>query len=135
MRILNQSILCIDDDSDTCELIKFVFQQTNFQVTTCNTPNEGLQNARQDGFGAIILDNRFAGTTGIEICKEIRRFDPKTPIVLFSADARQSEKEKALTAGANSYLVKPNDFEKLMETVITLIEKSEIDKTSISLQP
>jgi two-component system phosphate regulon response regulator PhoB len=122
MTALNQRILCIDDDNDTCELIKFVFEQTNFQITTCRTPNEGLQNARRDGFGAIILDNRFAGTTGIDICREIRRFDAKTPIVLFSADARPSEKEKAYTAGANSYLVKPNDFEKLTETVISLIE-------------
>ena len=124
MTALNQSILCIDDDNDTCELIKFVFQQTNFQVTTCRTPKEGIQKASQDGFGAIILDNRFAETTGIDICQEIRRFDAKTPIVLFSADARQSEKEKAYSAGANSYLVKPNDFEKLTETVFTLIEKS-----------
>ena len=131
----NQSILCIDDDYDTCELVRFVFQQTDFQVITCNTPHEGLLNARRDGLGAIILDNRFAETNGIEICKEIRSFDPKTPIVLFSADARQTEKEKALIAGANSYLVKPNDFEKLKETVITLIEELKKEKAFISLQP
>ena len=135
MTALTQNILCIDDDIDTRELIKFVFRQSNYQVTACSSPSEGLQNARLDGFDAIILDNRFAETTGIDICREIRSFDSKTPIVLFSADARQSEKEKALTAGANSYLVKPNDFEKLTETVITLIEKTGKSNAFFPLKP
>lgn len=134
MTTRNQNILCIDDDTDTRELIKFVFGQSNYQVTACSTPNEGLQIVQTGAFDAIILDNRFAGITGIEICKEIRRFDPKTPIVLFSADARPSEKEKAFVAGANSYLVKPNDFERLTETVMTLIEKSGKENAFISLE-
>jgi CheY-like chemotaxis protein len=116
-------ILCIDDDYDTRELIKFTFQFADYQVTACSTAEEGLLRAKKGGFGAIILDNRFRDASGVEICRETRRFDPVTPIVFFSGESRPGEIEKAFAAGANAYLVKPNDFEKLTQTVINLIEK------------
>jgi CheY-like chemotaxis protein len=123
MELTKPSILCIDDDEDTRELIRFAFQATGYPVATCAAAEEGLLKARKSGFGAIILDNRFRGVSGEEICREIRRFDPLTPIVFFSGEARPAEIDKAFAAGANAYLVKPLDFEKLTETVIGLIEK------------
>lgn len=119
----NSEILCIDDDDDTRELIKFKLRLADYQVTTCSTAEEGLVQAGRGGFGAIILDNRFRDSSGELICQEIRRFDRVTPIVFFSGEARPQEINKALAAGANAYLVKPNDFEKLTETVINLIKK------------
>lgn len=124
MELTKPSILCIDDDEDTRELIKFVFQSKGYSVATCAAAEEGLLKARKSGFGAIILDNRFRDVSGEEICREIRRFDSLTPIVFFSGESRPAEIDKAFAAGATVYLVKPNDFEKLTETVISLIEKA-----------
>ena len=115
-------ILCVDDDNDTCELIKFVFQKEDYEVISRSSAEEGLIEARKQKFGAIILDNRFAEMSGVEICKEIRSFDSCTPIIFFSGEARIKEINKALASGATDYLVKPNDFERLTETVIKLIE-------------
>lgn len=122
MEALKPEILCIDDE-DTRELIKFTFRLADYQVTTRSTAAEGLLQTEKGEFGAIILDNRFGDSSGAEICREIRRLNPTIPIVFFSGDSRQQEIDKALAAGANAYLVKPNDFEKLTETVIGLIEK------------
>ena len=123
METPNPLILCIDDDYDTRELIKFTFSLADYQVTPCGTAKEGLLRAEKGGFAAIILDNRFRDSSGELVCQEIRRFDRVTPIVFFSGEDRPQEINKALAAGANAYLVKPNDFEKLTETVISLIEK------------
>jgi two-component system phosphate regulon response regulator PhoB len=117
----NKNILCIDDDNDTCELVKFVLEQEGLRVTACSTADEGLLNARKGNFRLIILDNRFHTTSGVEICEEIREFDKATPIIFFTGESRQAEIDKALEAGANAYLVKPNDFEKLAQTVLDLI--------------
>jgi CheY-like chemotaxis protein len=118
METPNPLILCIDDDYDTRELIRFTFSLADYQVTACGTAKEGLLRAEKGGFAAIILDNRFRDSSGVEVCREIRRFDPVTPIVFFSGESRPVEIEKAFAAGANAYLVKPIDFEKLTETVI-----------------
>ena len=119
-----KSILCIEDNEDTCELISFVFGETDFDVSTCSR-TDCLKRIHEEKFSAIILDNYFDGIKGTEICREIRGFDRLTPIIFFSGEARQSEIEQALEIGANAYLIKPNDFEKLTETVIRLIEENE----------
>jgi DNA-binding response OmpR family regulator len=135
MEVPKPVILCIDDDDDTRELIKFTFRLADYQVTTCSTAEEGLLQAEKGGFGAIILDNRFGDSSGERICREIRRLDQSVPIVFFSGETRPKEIDKALAAGANAYLVKPNDFEKLTETVISLIEKEKKGGESLSPLP
>jgi DNA-binding response OmpR family regulator len=134
---MNQSkILCIDDDNDTCELVAFAFKQENYEVVSCSSAEEGMLKARKGNFGAIILDNRFEGTSGAEICKEIRSFDSNTPIIFFSGEARTKEIGSALESGANAYLVKATDFERLTDTVIQFIEaQREIPPTAILLDP
>lgn len=115
------SILCIEDDEDTCALLKFVFEQEGFHVTTCSAV-DCLEIVEKNGFSAIILDNYFGDLSGIDICREIRKWYPIVPIIFFSGEIRETEKDKALAAGANTYLVKPNDFEILVETTLKFIE-------------
>lgn len=121
---LKHKILCIEDDEDTCELMTFVFEQAGYEVETCSK-TDCLKRIHEEKFLAIVLDNYFDGMKGTEICREVRSFDQTTPIIFFSGEARLSEIDKALAAGANEYLVKPTDFEKLVPVVIKLIEASE----------
>lgn len=116
----NLKILCIEDDKDTCDLINFVFKYAGYEIITCSH-TDCLQIIHKENFLAIILDNYFDGLRGIDICQEIRSVHPQTPIIFFSGEARQQEIDKALSAGANSYLIKPNDFENLVPTVTKLI--------------
>jgi DNA-binding response OmpR family regulator len=118
---LEKSILCIDDDNDTCELIKFVFEQAKFEVTTCLDSKEGLTWAKRRDFGVIIMDYRLEGTDGLQLCRQVRAFDQKTPITFLSDDARDYIKQSALAAGAQAFFAKPVDFEKLKDTVNNLI--------------
>lgn len=121
----NNTILCIEDDEDTCNLMRFVFEQEGFKVTTCSA-EDCLKVVEKKLFSAIILDNYFGDLNGVDICREVRKLHPATPIVFFSGEVRQQERNKALAAGANAYLIKPDDFEKLVETTLRLIEKSQV---------
>jgi len=129
MEVIKSKILCIEDNQDTCELVTFVFNQAGYEIESC-TQSECLEQIRREEFLAIILDNYFYGLSGTEICRKIRSFDKITPIIFFSGEARQAEIDKALAAGASTYLVKPNDFERLTETVITFIEENRIKSVS-----
>ena len=120
------TILCVDDDKDNLDLIKFVFEQKGFEVVACDSLEDCLLQVRQNRFDAIILDNRFDDKTSLEICREIRHYKPHTPIVFFSGEARPSEIKKALEAGGNAYLVKPNDFDKLTEIVAGHIREKRV---------
>ncbi len=117
-----QTIFVCDDNTDSCKLIKSVFQLEGDEVVSCDNLEDCLSGASQNNFDAIILDNRFAQVSSLEACREIRGFNRSVPLIFYSGESRASEIEKALQAGANAYLVKPNDFERLTETVINLIK-------------
>lgn len=116
------SILCIEDDTDTCELIEYVFKQEGCQVTSCGN-RDCLKIVEDEKFSAVILDNYFDGLSGVEICLKIRERHPQTPIIFYSGEARQSEINKALVAGATDYLIKPTGFERLVEKAFSLIQR------------
>ncbi|MDQ3801363.1 MAG: response regulator [Acidobacteriota bacterium] len=125
MKQSKHSILCVDDDKDNLDLIKFVFEEKDFEVIACDSLEDCLLQIRRNRFNAIILDNHFNDRTSLEICREIRLYNPYTPIIFFSGEARPAEIENALKAGGNAYLVKPNDFHKLTETVAAHIRQAQ----------
>lgn len=123
MKPSEQTILCVDDDKDNLDLITFIFENEGFKVTACDSLEDCLSQIRLKHFEAIILDNRFGNKTSLDVCEEIRAYNPATPIVFYSGEARQTEIDKALKDCADAYLVKPIGFDILTETVVTLIKE------------
>jgi two-component system alkaline phosphatase synthesis response regulator PhoP len=121
-----RSILCVEDDKDNSDLLTYLFESEGFEVTTCGTVEECLYHALQRSFDAIILDNRLGHTTTVGACQEIRKNDPNVPIIYYSGESRPKEIEKALSECAVAYLVKPDDFEKLVPTIIKLIQETAV---------
>ena len=124
MNPLKQTILVCDDNRDSSELLKFAFNLEGFEVVIGDDLDRCLDEAVRKNFQAIILDNRFGDLSSLDVSRHIRRIDPNVPIIFYSGEARSSEIEKALFAGANAYLIKPLDFEKLTDTVRDLIKKN-----------
>lgn len=116
----NKTILCVEDDADSLELLRVILETEGYKVKPCETSEEALTLARQGGFSAIILDHWLEQISGVDICRKIRTYDQKTPIIFYSGAAYPKDKEIGLAAGAQDYLVKPNDFDKIAETISRL---------------
>jgi len=99
-------ILFVEDNADAQQLMELTL--TGYRVTIARDFNEGLRLARQRYFDLYILDNWLPGGTGVELCRQIRKFDPHTPIVFLSAVAHESDVREAFAAGAQIYITKPN---------------------------
>ena len=113
-------ILLIDDHHDTCEMFVLMLSQYECQVAT--TALEGLDLAQRKLFDLYLLDNWLPELSGIEMCRQIRTFDPNTPIVFVSAAALESDRVEAVESGAQAYLIKPVDPGFLLRTVSTEID-------------
>lgn len=113
----SKTVLYVEDDPDSCEIMTIILKKAGFETVTCATSEEGLKLARQGGFDAIILDHRLARITGIEICREIRTYDTKTPIIFHTSSAEPKVQREAFAAGAQAYLIKPNGFEAIVRTI------------------
>jgi DNA-binding response OmpR family regulator len=110
-------ILYVEDDRDNREMLQFMFENAGYQLKTCGTGEEALQVARRNSISAYILDNWLGDMTGVKLCREIRAFDRKTPIIFFSGVSFSQDRKAGLAAGAQSYLIKPDDLDKIIETV------------------
>lgn len=124
----DKTILCVDDHSDSLELLKIYFELEYYQVVTCETHQECFEHIKTNDFSAIILDSWLAGKAGAEVCREIRAENKEIPIIFYTGDATAQGRENCLAAGANAYLVKPNDMERLVPTVTLLIEQAPLSK-------
>lgn len=120
-------VLYVDDNSDARELaaVMFDYSDAGCEIAAAESAEEALSLIEQEPFDAYVFDYRLPEMSGVELCRYIRQFDPDTPILFFSALARPSDVAEARAAGANDYLVKPNDLEKLPVAVKQLLTKSE----------
>ncbi|MBA2502396.1 MAG: response regulator [Pyrinomonadaceae bacterium] len=122
MNEVQPAILFVDDTADTRELIEFSLRQDGFQVTTAQTGDDGLALAQANSYALIILDIGLPDRDGLELCREIRRFDDQTPILLYTAFADLLDREEAKTAGAQGCLRKPEDTARLASVIHSLID-------------
>ena len=113
-------ILCVDDDEDTCVLLTALLEREGFEANSVKSVEEALELSRRDSFNLYILDAWFSQGSGTGLCRQIREFDPHTPIIVYSGAAFESDKEEALHAGANAFVAKPK-IEELLETVKRLL--------------
>ena len=106
-------ILFVDDDRETREMMSVLLGENGHQVVAVSRGEDGMMLARQGGFVAIVLDAWLPGLDGIELCKSIRTFDCRTPIVFLSGAAQGEDWENAISAGAQGYFVKPQGLSDL----------------------
>ncbi len=118
-------ILCVDDDSDSCEIISLMLHSAdkNYRVTTTSSGNTAINMIAAEPFDLYILDYRLPEISGIDLCRLIRQSDAQTPIMFFTGMAREVDGKNALEAGATKFLVKPTDLDILTETVAELLNQ------------
>ena len=125
MRSLSPSILYVDDNADSREVISLMLNiaDDKYDVTTVDSADKAINLIKGQNYDLYILDYRLPEIDGIELCRQIRQFDTLTPIIFYSGAAYTAERERAIAAGANAYLVKPNDLDNLTGIIAGLIGK------------
>lgn len=115
-------ILCVEDDKDTCEVLRFVM--TDYTFVCVHTIAEAEAAMSDSEFDLYVLDNWLPDGSGVELCEKIRRHGSSSPIVFTSAIGQRHDIDVAMTAGADRYLVKPYEPETLVQTVKELLSQS-----------
>jgi DNA-binding response OmpR family regulator len=123
-------VLCTEDDTDTRDLIILMLNANNCEVVSSTSFVESLHLARSQHFDLYLLDNWMLGSSGIELCKELRGFDSDTPILFYSAAVYDKDKEQAQECGAQGYVTKPADGDRLITEVLRLITESRLSVTN-----
>src|ERR1044072_8401668 len=96
-------ILCTEDDPDTRDLLILMLSAAGYDATCTKNAEDALLRVQHERFDLFLLDNWLPGTSGLELCKQIRQFDLDTPILFYSGAAFESDRERAIASGAQGY--------------------------------
>ncbi len=116
-----RAILYIEEDQDSREMLTFLLNKAGYAVSTATSIADGLRKATQGRFDLYILDSRFADGSGVELCCQLRSYDPVTPIIFYSGAGFPSDIAAGLAAGAQGYLTKPMGVYTITQTIAELL--------------
>lgn len=107
-------VLYVDDDAENCEMMRYwIREECGCDISIAMDGKEALQLIDAEFFDLFLLDYCLPDTTGIKLCETIRKLYPDAPIAVYSALDRDIDKQRAIDAGATSYLVKPEELDQI----------------------
>ena len=113
------TILLIDDDPENRDILKTRLEQAGYQVMEAQNGEEGLALSVSCKPDLIFLDVMMPKMDGWQVCRSLKA-NPATsqvPIVMLTACSKQVEELRGYESGANEYLMKPWDHNRLLEVV------------------
>jgi two-component system response regulator HydG len=121
MKFHPNRILCVEDDEDSCRMMKVLLEMWDYEVVLARTATDGFRLVQGERFDLCLLDTSLPDESGFELCEHICGLDGHAPVVFISGHAYETDKKRGLRAGALAYLTKPVDFDLLEETMKRLI--------------
>jgi DNA-binding response OmpR family regulator len=118
-----QHILVVDDDLTNTKLLKFLFEDEGYEVTTTHSPREALERVEDGELDLVVLDVILPEMDGLELCRRIRGFS-QVPILFLSGRGEVNDKIRGLQAGGDDYLAKPFDPNEAIARVWALLRRS-----------
>ncbi|GAA0884936.1 hypothetical protein GCM10009120_35340 [Sphingobacterium siyangense subsp. cladoniae] len=117
-------ILIVDDDQRNIFALRLTLKAKGYQVLSSTSASEAIEILEANkGVALILMDMMMPEIDGYEAIQLIRNssFMSKIPVIAVTAQAMSGDREKCLEAGAQSYVSKPIDVDKLMGEIERLI--------------
>ncbi len=115
------SILIVDDSPVTRELLSKTLKKWGQKVLTANDGLDALEKYKNNDISIVITDWIMPNMDGLSLCEEIRKFvkNKYTYIIIATAKDQKSDLNEALDKGADDYITKPIDIERLRVSIKT----------------
>jgi two-component system phosphate regulon response regulator PhoB len=118
-------ILLVEDDPALVELLVYHFKRAEFDVQVTADGEEALMIVREKTPDVVILDWMIEGTSGLEVCRRLRRL-PETanvPIIMLTARGEEADRIRGLETGADDYVTKPFSPRELIARVGAVLRR------------
>ncbi len=116
-------VLIIEDDKEISNLLEIHLKDLECSVDQVYEGASGLREAKSASFDLIILDVMLPKMDGFEVCKEIRKAEIKTPILMLTSKSEETDKVLGLEFGADDYLTKPFSLREFIARVKAIFRR------------
>lgn len=116
-------ILLVEDEPKTLKFIKKGLEENGYEIDTALDGMEGKYLAFLNDYQLIITDVILPGLDGRDLCRELRKAENETPVLMLTALSTKDEIVSGFDCGADDYLVKPFEFKELLARIKALLKR------------
>jgi DNA-binding NtrC family response regulator len=127
-------ILIVDDEEAIRESLEALLDLEGYETRSVGTGGEGIAALSDEVFDLVLLDLMLPDRDGIEVVEEIRRTNTQTPILMLTAYGTLENAVTAIKGGANDFLTKPWNNDKLLLEIEQTIKQSRLEQENAALR-
>jgi len=116
-------ILIVEDEIKAASYLKKGLGEHGFSVDIATTCEDGLHQARSEGYDLIVLDVMLPDRLGWNVVQALRAEDNQVPVLFVTARDEVHDRVYGLELGADDYLVKPFAFSELLARIRTILRR------------
>jgi DNA-binding response OmpR family regulator len=120
--VTEKTVLVVDDDVKTVELVKVYLNRDGYRVLTAYDGVEALRVARESNPDLVVLDLMLPDVDGLEVCRTLRH-ESDVPIIMLTARTTDQDKLTGLDSGADDYVTKPFSPKELAARVRAVLRR------------
>ncbi len=110
-------VLVVEDEPSQAEVLRYNLAAAGYEVAVAHDGDEALMVAREVDPDLILLDWMLPGTSGIEVCRQLKAERQTTPVIMLSARSEEGDRIRGLDTGADDYVAKPYSVRELLARV------------------
>jgi DNA-binding NtrC family response regulator len=122
-------ILIIDDDENIRRLLETILTDEGYTVESADTAAKGIEKSEKAFFNLALVDVRLPDMEGVELLPKLRSTKPKMRKIIVTGYPTLQNAISAVNNGANAYVMKPFDVEKILKTIKEQLQKQKEEKT------
>ncbi|HVP40392.1 MAG TPA: response regulator [Candidatus Krumholzibacteriaceae bacterium] len=121
-------IIIVDDDEGIRETLAAILQEEGYQVDTAENGKEAIEKTNAKFYNLALIDIRLPDIEGIDLLKEIKETVPKIRKIIITGYPTLQNAIEAVNSGADAYVLKPFDIEKVLKIIKVELEKQGDEK-------
>lgn len=118
-----KKVIIIEDDLEISNLLEIHLKDLLCEVTKCHDGLAGFNSIKKENYELIVLDIMLPGMDGFEVCKEVRKMEIGTPILMLTSKSDEMDKVLGLEFGADDYLTKPFSLREFIARVKAIFRR------------
>jgi DNA-binding NtrC family response regulator len=121
-------ILIVDDDENIRKVLVAILEDEGYNVESVGTAKEAIERTRKKYYNMALIDIRLPDMEGIELLTRMKDTTPKIRKVIITGYPTLQNAVDAVNRGANAYILKPFDVDKVLKTLKEQLHKQEEEK-------
>ncbi len=121
-------ILIVDDDENIRKVLTAILEDEGYIVESVDTAKKAMERTRRKFYNLALIDIRLPDMEGTELLTRMRNTTPKIRKIIITGYPTLQNAVEAVNRGADAYVLKPFQMEKVLETIKDQLEKQENEK-------